>query len=55
MDEYAIEAGMLHGIDEYNEATGNGAYSPEPCGHHCTDDCPRCFEPTPDFWWDDED
>ena len=45
MSEEATETGMLHGIDAYNDSMGQGLRSPDPCGHHCTDDCPRCYEP----------
>jgi hypothetical protein len=40
--EQAHEAGMMHGIDAYNEARGYDTEAPEPCGHHCPSDCPRC-------------
>lgn len=42
--EMANEAGMLHGADAYNEAMGWDTSAPEPCGHHCPSDCPRCGE-----------
>jgi hypothetical protein len=41
-NELAQEAGMLYGIEAYNEARGYDTTSPEPCGHHCQSDCPRC-------------
>jgi len=41
-DELAMEAGMLHGVNAYNEAMGWDVSFPEPCGHHCQSDCPRC-------------
>ena len=40
--EIAIEAGMLHGVDAYNEVMGYDTHGPEPCGHQCHSDCPRC-------------
>lgn len=45
--EAATLAGMDHGVRGYNEAMGWDTTSPEPCGHHCTSDCPRCGEPWP--------
>lgn len=44
--EIAREAGMLHGVDAYNEAMGYDTSPPEPCGHHCPSDCPRCGDTT---------
>jgi hypothetical protein len=44
-EERAMQAGMAGGVDAYNEARGYYVDSPEPCGHHCPSDCPRCGEP----------
>lgn len=44
--ELANEAGMLHGTDAYNEAMGYDTSTPDPCGHHCPSDCPRCGDTT---------
>jgi len=41
-DEAAILAGMERGAIGYNEARGYDTEEPEPCGHHCDYDCPRC-------------
>ena len=46
--EAAMLAGMGGGIRAYNEVRGHDAYTPEPCGHHCGDDCPRCGDS--DYW-----
>lgn len=43
-DEYAHRVGMEMGIDAYNGARGMSTEAPEPCGHHCPPDCPRCGE-----------
>ncbi len=40
--EMAMEAGMAGGTDAYNETMGWDTSAPEPCGHHCPSDCPRC-------------
>ena len=37
-------AGMTHGVAGRNEAAGYDLTPPEPCGHHCPWDCPRCGE-----------
>jgi hypothetical protein len=42
--ERAYEAGMLYGVEAYNDAMGYSLAAPEPCGHHCMSDCPRCGE-----------
>ena len=45
MDEdYQLEIGMCLGVQAYNEARGCGLEEPEPCGHHCSSECPRCGE-----------
>ena len=41
-DEAATLAGMEGGAIGYNEARGYDTEEPEPCGHHCDYDCPRC-------------
>jgi hypothetical protein len=41
-NEEANLIGMAHGVDAYNDAMGWSTDAPGPCGHHCTDDCPRC-------------
>lgn len=41
-EEYAMQQGMAFGTDGYNEAKGYDLSTPEPCGHHCGSDCPRC-------------
>jgi hypothetical protein len=41
-NEEAILAGMEFGMDAYNERMGYDLSAPEPCGHHCSYDCPRC-------------
>ena len=33
--ERAMQEGMAHGVDAYNDAMGYDLSSPEPCGHHC--------------------
>ena len=43
-EELAREAFARGGMGAYNEARGYDSYSPEPCGHHCDYDCPRCGE-----------
>ncbi len=40
--EAAMQAGMAHGTQGYNEARGWDTTEPEPCGHHCDSSCPRC-------------
>jgi hypothetical protein len=40
--ETAMQAGMAFGVQGYNEAMGSDSETPEPCGHHCHSDCPRC-------------
>lgn len=40
--EMLMEAFAAGGMDAYNEARGYDAFEPEPCGHHCADDCARC-------------
>lgn len=42
--EMAMEAGMGLGVGAYNDMMGGDSYSPDPCGHHCGADCPRCGE-----------
>ena len=50
-NEEANLIGMAHGVDAYNDAMGWSTDAPGPCGHHCTDDCPRCGpEPTRYGW-----
>jgi hypothetical protein len=44
MREQAIEAGMLHGVRGYNNSMGCDLGAPDPCGHQCDWDCPRCGE-----------
>ncbi len=44
--EQANEAGMAHGVRGYNDAMGYDLGSPDPCGHQCGWDCPRCGEDT---------
>ena len=41
-NEAAILAGMEGGASGYNAARGYDTEEPEPCGHHCDSDCPRC-------------
>lgn len=41
-EEFAMQQGMAFGVGAYNEAMGYDTSSPEPCGHHCPSDCPRC-------------
>ena len=41
--EMAVEAGMLHGVDAYNDAMGYDLSAPEECGHHCPPSC-ICYE-----------
>jgi hypothetical protein len=38
----ARQAGMAFGVQGYNDALGYDTQPPEPCGHHCDSDCPRC-------------
>jgi len=40
--EFAMQQGMAFGTDGYNDAMGYDLSTPEPCGHHCGSDCPRC-------------
>ena len=40
--EITNEAGMAHGVHAFNEARGYDTTAPDPCGHHCGSDCPRC-------------
>jgi hypothetical protein len=40
--EFAMQQGMAFGTDGYNDAMGYDISTPEPCGHHCGSDCPRC-------------
>ena len=41
--ERGSEAFAAGGMDAYNDAMGHGVVTePEPCGHHCPWDCPRC-------------
>lgn len=40
--EFAMQQGMAFGAGAYNEAMGYDTSSPDPCGHHCPSDCPRC-------------
>ena len=40
--EFAMQQGMAFGTDGYNDAMGYDLSAPEPCGHHCGSDCPRC-------------
>lgn len=42
-NERAIEAGMLHGIDAYNDSLGQGSSSRSPHGPHCPPDC-HCWD-----------
>jgi hypothetical protein len=42
VEEIAMEAGMLGGVNAYNEVRGCDVEDVEPCGHHCDDSCPRC-------------
>lgn len=44
--EIAQQEGMLHGVDAYNEVMGYDTSAPEPCGHHCPSNCPRCGDET---------
>ena len=42
-NELAMEAGMMGGVEAYNDIMGFGSYTPDPCGHHCYPyGCPRC-------------
>ena len=49
-NERAMEAGMLGGVGAYKEAMGFDSYTPEPCGHHCGSNCPRCGEDFDHGW-----
>lgn len=40
--EFAMQQGMAFGTDGYNDAMGYDLSTPEPCGHHCGSNCPRC-------------
>jgi hypothetical protein len=40
--ETLMEAFARAGMLGYNEAQGCDTTEPEPCGHHCGDDCPLC-------------
>lgn len=40
--ELEDEAFARGGMFAYNEARGYDTTSPDPCGHHCGYDCPRC-------------
>ena len=40
--EIEREAFARGGMFAYNEARGYDTTSPDPCGHHCGYDCPRC-------------
>lgn len=40
--ERATQAGMEGGVQAYNDAMGYDLTAPDPCGHHCGSDCPRC-------------
>jgi hypothetical protein len=41
-EEIAMEAGMLGGVEAYNEVRGYDVDEVEPCGQHCDWSCPRC-------------
>lgn len=43
-EELSREAFARGGMRAFNESRGFESYSPEPCGHHCNDDCPVCGE-----------
>jgi hypothetical protein len=36
--------GLGYNADQQNDRRGWGSEAPEPCGHHCPSDCPRCGE-----------
>jgi hypothetical protein len=36
--------GLLYNADQQNDRRGWGSEAPEPCGHPCPSDCPRCGE-----------
>lgn len=40
--EMVSEAFARGGMTAVNEYRGHDSYNPEPCGHHCDEDCPRC-------------
>ena len=54
-EELAAEAFARGGMGAYNEARGFDSQSPEPCGHHCGWDCPRCGEDAYHFGFDEDD
>ena len=40
--ELEREAFARGGMRAFNEARGYDTTAPDPCGHHCGWDCPRC-------------
>ena len=43
-DRFSDDDGLLYNADQQNDRRGWGSEAPEPCGHHCPSDCPRCGE-----------
>jgi hypothetical protein len=43
-DRFSDDDGLLYNADQQNDRRGWGGEAPEPCGHHCPSDCPRCGE-----------
>ena len=43
-DRFSDDDGLLYTADQQNDRRGWGSEAPEPCGHHCPSDCPRCGE-----------
>lgn len=55
MNEYEMLMAMEFGVDGLNEARGYDTSEPEPCGHHCGSDCPRCGDGDDDSEWCGDD
>jgi len=43
-DDLLVAIGASYGAEAKNDARGQSLEAPEPCGHQCPYDCPRCGE-----------